>query len=58
MRLSEQPGREEADFVRDTESEKSVEPSSGDEDANEEGGEAKKKKPRLGFRDRKVINKQ
>lgn len=40
------------------ESEKSVEASSGDEEAKDEGGEGKKKKPRSGFRDRKVINKQ
>lgn len=48
------------EFVRDADSEagseKSVEASSGDEEANE-GGEEKKKKPRSGFRDRKVINK-
>ncbi|XP_033469778.1 calcium uptake protein 1, mitochondrial [Epinephelus fuscoguttatus] len=52
------PDGEAADFVRDadseTETEKSVEASSGDEDANE-GGEGKKKKPRSGFRDRKVM---
>lgn len=62
VRHFEQPGGEEADFVRDTdsetESEKSVEASSGDEEAKDEGAEAKKKKPRSGFRDRKVINKQ
>eukprot|EP00064_Thunnus_orientalis_P005471 superscaffoldBa00000536_g5485 len=55
----EQPNREEADFVRDTdsetESEKSVEASSGDEEGKDEGGEGKKKKPRSGFRDRKVM---
>lgn len=62
VKHSEQSGEQEADFVRDpdseTESEKSVEASSGDEDAKDEGGEGKKKKPRSGFRDRKVINKQ
>lgn len=62
VRHSEQPGEEGPDFVRDTdsdsESEKSVEASSGDEEAKDEGGEGKKKKPRSGFRDRKVINKQ
>lgn len=46
---------EEADFVRDADSEKSVESSSGDEGVQDEEG--KKKKPRSGFRDRKVINK-
>ncbi|KAM6916397.1 calcium uptake protein 1, mitochondrial isoform 1-T1 [Xenentodon cancila] len=55
VRHSEEPSGEEPDFVRDTESEKSVEPSSGDEDVSEEGGEGKKKKPRVGFRDRKVM---
>lgn len=59
---SEQPEAEGTDFVREadseTESEKSVEASSGDEDAKDEDGEGKKKKPRSGFRDRKVINKQ
>lgn len=58
---SEQSNRDGVDFVRDTdsvtESEKSVEASSGDEDSKDEGGEGKKKKPRSGFRDRKVINK-
>jgi len=61
VRHSDQAGGEGVDFVRDaaaeTESEKSVEASSADEEANE-GGEEKKKKPRSGFRDRKVINKQ
>ncbi|XP_030012723.1 calcium uptake protein 1, mitochondrial isoform X4 [Sphaeramia orbicularis] len=56
---SEQQGREEAEFVRDadseTESEKSVEASSGDEESKDEGGDGKKKKPRSGFRDRKVM---
>ncbi|XP_051273874.1 calcium uptake protein 1, mitochondrial isoform X1 [Dicentrarchus labrax] len=56
---SEQPGGEGADFARDTdsetESEKSVEASSGDEEAKDDGGEGKKKKPRSGFRDRKVM---
>ncbi|XP_008281672.1 calcium uptake protein 1, mitochondrial isoform X1 [Stegastes partitus] len=59
VRHAEQPGGDEAEFVRDadseTESEKSVEPSSGDEDAKDESGEGKKKKPRSGFRDRKVM---
>ncbi|KAM7408945.1 hypothetical protein PAMA_002594 [Pampus argenteus] len=59
VRHSEQPSGEEADFVSDTysetESEKSVEASSGDEEAKDEGGEGKKKKPRSGFRDRKVM---
>lgn len=41
----------------ETESEKSVEASSGGDEAKDEGGEGKKKKPRSGFRDRKVINK-
>ncbi|XP_053189088.1 calcium uptake protein 1, mitochondrial [Scomber japonicus] len=54
----EKPGGEEADFVKDTdsetESEKSVEASNGDE-ATDDGGEGKKKKPRSGFRDRKVM---
>lgn len=40
----------------ETESENSVETSSGDE-AKDDGGEGKKKKARTGFRDRKVINK-
>ncbi|XP_010728580.1 calcium uptake protein 1, mitochondrial isoform X2 [Larimichthys crocea] len=56
---SEQPSGEGVDFVRDTdsetESEKSVEASSGDDEAKDEGGEGKKKKPRSGFRDRKVM---
>lgn len=59
---SEQQDGEGVDFVRGTdseaESEKSVEASSGDEEAKEEGGEGKKKKARSGFRDRKVINIQ
>ncbi|TNN66712.1 Calcium uptake protein 1, mitochondrial [Liparis tanakae] len=58
VRHSDQPGGEGVDFVRDaaaeTESEKSVEASGADEEANE-GGEGKKKKPRSGFRDRKVM---
>lgn len=62
VKHSEQPGEQEADFAKDAdsdaESEKSVEASSGDEEAKDEGGEGKKKKPRSGFRDRKVINKQ
>ncbi|KAF0027341.1 hypothetical protein F2P81_020082 [Scophthalmus maximus] len=56
---SEQPGGEDADFMRDTdsetESEKSVEASIGDKEVTDEGGEGKKKKPRSGFRDRKVM---
>lgn len=52
---SEQRHREEEDFVSDSEEEKSVEASKDDE-AKEDGGEGKKKKPRSGFRDRKVIN--
>uniref|UniRef100_A0A3Q3AXU3 Calcium uptake protein 1, mitochondrial n=2 Tax=Kryptolebias marmoratus TaxID=37003 RepID=A0A3Q3AXU3_KRYMA len=57
VRHSAQPAGEEAIFVRDaeTESEKSVESSSGDEEAKDEGEEGKKKKPRSGFRDRKVM---
>ncbi|XP_023137364.1 calcium uptake protein 1, mitochondrial [Amphiprion ocellaris] len=59
VRHAEQPGGDEAEFFRDTdsetESEKSVEPSSGDEEAKDEGGDGKKKKPRSGFRDRKVM---
>lgn len=59
---TEQHGKEEADFVKDTvseaESENAMEASSGDEDLVEEGGEERKKKQRSGFRDRKVINKQ
>lgn len=57
---SEQADGEGADFVKDTDSgtegERSVEASSGDEEAKDEGGEGKKKKARSGFRDRKVIN--
>uniref|UniRef100_A0A3Q3N2G4 Calcium uptake protein 1, mitochondrial n=1 Tax=Mastacembelus armatus TaxID=205130 RepID=A0A3Q3N2G4_9TELE len=59
VRHSEQPGGQDTDFVTDTdsglESEKSVEASNGDEEAKDEGGEGKKKKPRSGFRDRKVM---
>ncbi|XP_022599591.1 calcium uptake protein 1, mitochondrial isoform X3 [Seriola dumerili] len=59
VRHSEQPGGQEADFVRDTdsetESEKSVEATSGDNETKDEAGEGKKKKPRSGFRDRKVM---
>uniref|UniRef100_A0A7N5ZSB0 Calcium uptake protein 1, mitochondrial n=1 Tax=Anabas testudineus TaxID=64144 RepID=A0A7N5ZSB0_ANATE len=59
VKHSEQPGEQEADFAKDAdsdaESEKSVEASSGDEEAKDEGGEGKKKKPRSGFRDRKVM---
>ncbi|XP_062256610.1 calcium uptake protein 1, mitochondrial isoform X1 [Platichthys flesus] len=59
VRHSEQPGGEEADFMRDTESEteseKSVEASNGDKEVKDEGAEEKKKKPRSGFRDRKVM---
>ncbi|XP_068423417.1 calcium uptake protein 1, mitochondrial [Clinocottus analis] len=58
VRHAEQPGGEGGDFVRDVaakaEAEKLVETSSGDEETNE-GGEGKKKKPRSGFRDRKVM---
>ncbi|XP_058507411.1 calcium uptake protein 1, mitochondrial [Solea solea] len=54
VRHTGQPGEEETDFMKgtvsDTDSEKSVETSSGDEE-----GEGKKKKPRSGFRDRKVM---
>ncbi|XP_034007940.1 calcium uptake protein 1, mitochondrial isoform X3 [Trematomus bernacchii] len=54
----EQTAGEGVDFVKDadaeTESEKSVEASSGDEEITE-GGEEKKKKQRSGFRDRKVM---
>lgn len=53
---SEQREREEVDFVSDSEEEKSVE--SSNDEAKEDGGEGKKKKPRSGFRDRKVINKR
>lgn len=56
---TEQHGKEEADFVKDTvseaESENAMEASSGDEDLVEEGGEERKKKQRSGFRDRKVM---
>ncbi|XP_071754091.1 calcium uptake protein 1, mitochondrial isoform X1 [Centroberyx gerrardi] len=59
VRHAEQPEREEAEFVKDAESEaeseKSVEASSGDEGEEDGGGEGKKKKPRSGFRDRKVM---
>lgn len=59
VRHSEQLSGEEPDFGRhpdsETESEKSVEASSGDEDEKDEGGEGKKKKQRSGFRDRKVM---
>lgn len=57
---SEHPDGEAADFVKDADSgvetDGSVEASSGDEEAKDDGGEGKKKKPRSGFRDRKVIN--
>lgn len=57
---SEQPDGEAAGFAKDSDSEAetegSVEASSGDEESKDEGGEGKKKKPRSGFRDRKVIN--
>ena len=50
VRHSEQPGGEGGDFVKEAdseaESEKSVEASSGDEEANE-GGEEKKKEATL-----------
>ncbi|KAM3862650.1 calcium uptake protein 1, mitochondrial isoform 1-T1 [Diretmus argenteus] len=56
VRHAEQPGGEEAEFAKDAEaetgSETLVEASSGDEEAGVEG---KKKKPRSGFRDRKVM---
>lgn len=56
---SEQPDGEAADFAKDADSgaetERSLEASSGDEEAKDEGGEGKKKKPRSGFRDRKVM---
>ncbi|KAG7230111.1 hypothetical protein INR49_009831 [Caranx melampygus] len=59
VRNSEQPGGQEADFGKEadseTESEKSVEATCGDKDEKDEGGEGKKKKPRSGFRDRKVM---
>ncbi|XP_063347334.1 calcium uptake protein 1, mitochondrial isoform X2 [Pelmatolapia mariae] len=59
VRHSEQVSGEEPDFGRhpdsETESEKSVEASSGDEDEKDEGGDGKKKKQRSGFRDRKVM---
>lgn len=43
----------------EAESVNSVEASSGEEEAKDDGGgEGKKKKPRSGFRDRKVINNQ
>uniref|UniRef100_A0A8C5HKL4 Calcium uptake protein 1, mitochondrial n=1 Tax=Gouania willdenowi TaxID=441366 RepID=A0A8C5HKL4_GOUWI len=54
---SKPPGEGEEDFVPDTdsesESEKSVEPTSGGEERKDDDG--KKKKPRSGFRDRKVM---
>ncbi|XP_013861456.1 calcium uptake protein 1, mitochondrial isoform X3 [Austrofundulus limnaeus] len=55
VRHSTQPVDEKAIFGRDaeTEAEKSVESSS--EEAKNEGEEGKKKKPRSGFRDRKVM---
>ncbi|XP_077470369.1 calcium uptake protein 1, mitochondrial isoform X2 [Stigmatopora argus] len=45
------------DFVKasDSESENTVETSSSDDEAKNESGEGKKKKPRSGFRDRKVM---
>ncbi|XP_034041550.1 calcium uptake protein 1, mitochondrial isoform X3 [Thalassophryne amazonica] len=52
---SEQPGKEdEYGSDSDSESAKSVEASSGEE-GKDEGGDGKKKKPRSGFRDRKVM---
>lgn len=42
--------------MSDSDEEKSVESSNIDE-AKDDAGEGKKKKPRSGFRDRKVINK-
>lgn len=56
VQLSEQRDREEEDFVSGSEEEKSVE--SSNDEAKEDGGEGKKKKPRSGFRDRKVIDKR
>ncbi|XP_056147535.1 calcium uptake protein 1, mitochondrial [Lampris incognitus] len=51
--------RDQAEFARDaaseSESEKSVEASGGEEEGVDEGSEGKKKKPRSGFRDRKVM---
>ncbi|XP_047458520.1 calcium uptake protein 1, mitochondrial isoform X3 [Mugil cephalus] len=59
VRHSEQPAGGEADFANGTDpdanSEKSVESCSGDEDSKDDGGDGKKKKPRSGFRDRKVM---
>lgn len=54
---SEQRDREVEDLVSDSDEEKSVE-SSNDDEAKDDAGEGKKKKPRSGFRDRKVINKR
>uniref|UniRef100_A0A3Q3FAQ6 Calcium uptake protein 1, mitochondrial n=1 Tax=Labrus bergylta TaxID=56723 RepID=A0A3Q3FAQ6_9LABR len=55
----EVPEAEADSFVKETdpktESERSVEASSGDEESADDGGEGKKKKPRSGFRDRKVM---
>ncbi|CAL9688057.1 unnamed protein product [Knipowitschia caucasica] len=49
--------KEEADFYEKSvaESDQSVEASSGDEESKEEGEGGRKKKPRSGFRDRKVM---
>lgn len=56
---TEPQGKEEADFLNETqsvaESDQSVEASSGDEESKEEGDGGRKKKPRSGFRDRKVM---
>lgn len=59
VRHAEQAEAKEADFAKDAESvaesEKSVESSSEGEEGEEGGGDEKKKKPRSGFRDRKVM---
>ncbi|KAM4607124.1 LOW QUALITY PROTEIN: calcium uptake protein 1, mitochondrial [Polymixia lowei] len=59
VRHAEQSEGEGVEFAKDAESEteKSVEASSGDEgeEGEDGGGEGKKKKPRSGFRDRKVM---
>lgn len=56
---TEQQRKEEADFMNEAqpvaESDQSVEASSGDEESKEEGDGGRKKKPRSGFRDRKVM---
>ncbi|XP_008320505.1 calcium uptake protein 1, mitochondrial isoform X2 [Cynoglossus semilaevis] len=56
VRHSEQLKEEEKDFLTsESDSEKSVETSGGDAEGKDEAGEGKKKKPRSGFRDRKVM---